>query len=375
MKSKERKNLDTFDLLKGIATVLIIFHHYQQVMECSFNGINFFGGWFYFGLLVELFFIISGLMTSYSNRFATNAGEVRYWGGCFLHKLLRLFPMVTIACAATLLLKTVLAFQLNDAEQIQKLWNVKALVCNFLLLFRGWPKLSMLGYNNPTWYICILLQCYVVFYGIHWASEKLPVKLHVKPIVLYGAFIVFSVGLFGLQILPNDNFRGYECFFMGAILGELLMWLDDRKATGKKNTNLCIMGVSSYILAILLAVAVSLRFDIALSQRRAVVFLIYPPLIVAAWYLRERFSSKAVRAFGKISFEAYLWHRPLLALFQIIIYATNWNMTHSYLSMAVFAVIVYVFAYFAYQKLEQPISRRLAKLENNKTVKAIGALD
>ena len=64
----KRQNLDVFDLIKGIATVLIVFHHYQQVMDCRFSGVNFFGGWFYFGVIVELFFVISGVFAEYTEK-------------------------------------------------------------------------------------------------------------------------------------------------------------------------------------------------------------------------------------------------------------------------------------------------------------------
>jgi len=48
-------------MFKKVATVLIAFHHYQQVTGAYFDGmINFCGGKFYFGYVVELFFIISG---------------------------------------------------------------------------------------------------------------------------------------------------------------------------------------------------------------------------------------------------------------------------------------------------------------------------
>jgi len=57
------------DFLKIVATILIVFHHYQQVLNVEFAGINFFGGKFYFGYLVELFFLISGfLMFKYIER-------------------------------------------------------------------------------------------------------------------------------------------------------------------------------------------------------------------------------------------------------------------------------------------------------------------
>lgn len=47
----------SLDALRIIATILIIFHHYQQVIGGYFEGhINFWNGRFYFGYIVEFFF-------------------------------------------------------------------------------------------------------------------------------------------------------------------------------------------------------------------------------------------------------------------------------------------------------------------------------
>ena len=61
----KRKSLP--DIIKIICTVCILFHHYQQLTGTFFyRGLNFYGGRFYFGYLVELFFIMSGwVMVSY----------------------------------------------------------------------------------------------------------------------------------------------------------------------------------------------------------------------------------------------------------------------------------------------------------------------
>lgn len=45
------------DFLKFVATVLIIFHHYQQGTNVQFKYINFYFGRFYFGWLAEISFI------------------------------------------------------------------------------------------------------------------------------------------------------------------------------------------------------------------------------------------------------------------------------------------------------------------------------
>lgn len=60
---QEKQRDYTLDFIKICATIIIIFHHYQQVTGAFFeNKINFWNGKFYFGYVVELFFILSGFL-------------------------------------------------------------------------------------------------------------------------------------------------------------------------------------------------------------------------------------------------------------------------------------------------------------------------
>ena len=67
--SKNQNREYSLDVLKSISTITIIFHHYQQLTGVYFeNGINFWGGCFYWGYIVELFFILSGYFSfKYTN--------------------------------------------------------------------------------------------------------------------------------------------------------------------------------------------------------------------------------------------------------------------------------------------------------------------
>lgn len=83
----------SLDVIKIIATILIVFHHYQQVTGAMFSVINFWDGKFYFGYIVELFFVLSGyFMWRYVDRI-----NATYSFKCFiLKKMQRLLPLVAI---------------------------------------------------------------------------------------------------------------------------------------------------------------------------------------------------------------------------------------------------------------------------------------
>lgn len=85
----------SLDFIKIVATVFIIFHHYQQVTGAWFeNRINFNNGRFYFGYIVELFFILSGyFMYSYIRKI--QQGRITF-PEFYFKRLSRLFPVMAL---------------------------------------------------------------------------------------------------------------------------------------------------------------------------------------------------------------------------------------------------------------------------------------
>ena len=58
MRIVKMKRNYAMDLLKFVLTILIGFHHYQQITGIKFEVINFWGGAFYVGHLVEFFYYL-----------------------------------------------------------------------------------------------------------------------------------------------------------------------------------------------------------------------------------------------------------------------------------------------------------------------------
>ncbi|WP_026520203.1 acyltransferase family protein [Butyrivibrio sp. FCS006] len=66
MADGNKEYIGNFDVIKIVAATSIVFHHYQQISDVKFGGVEFYGGRFTFGYLVELFFIISGFLTEFT---------------------------------------------------------------------------------------------------------------------------------------------------------------------------------------------------------------------------------------------------------------------------------------------------------------------
>ncbi len=216
MDNTNKTRLTNIDLLKSIAAVLILFHHYQQVFSVSFDSFNFFGGPFYFGYLVELFFIISGFFTVFSDK-EDHANIFR----AILKKLSRIYPTVALSVTFILLVSGIykLVFGTELTGQSCSFANI---ICSYLLIFTGWGIDVGSGVNNPTWYLCILILCYLIYYLVkritgrhYWYRLSIFVLITLASLVLKQLELTSNLPFIGFQ-----NVRGYASFFIGVLICE-----------------------------------------------------------------------------------------------------------------------------------------------------------
>ncbi|SEH64645.1 Peptidoglycan/LPS O-acetylase OafA/YrhL, contains acyltransferase and SGNH-hydrolase domains [Ruminococcus flavefaciens] len=337
--SGAKRNLIGFDVLKIIASSFIVLHHYQQVFNLQFDGINFYGGVFNFGYFVELFFIISGYLTLYSDKLGGAFHSIKY-------KLLRFFPITTIACFFTLIVKSVLA------DDIFALWNWKALIANFLLLFSGYPYFSMIGINNPTWYLCVLIQCFMVYYLIREISNR----LHIPRIWLDCVVVGCVIALKYISILPDSTYRALESFSIGLII----CGLEKQKLIKKSR-------YTSLVLLILLAFSAMSSLIISSQQRRILTFVSFPALIILCIFSQfdiiEKYKS-TITVCGKVSFEVYIWHYPLMATEQMISRISGIEVERCFMTMFLFLLVIWILAYLLYRFVETPINTLIKRKQD-----------
>ena len=348
---KERERDGGLDLLKTAATVLIVLHHYQQVFWVRFDrGINFYGGTFYFGYLVELFFVISGfVMYDYIARIR----EGLRFRPFISRRYSRLFPMMLVTAAAFALIAAAYEAKLHfpwPGVQLD-LWGI---IVASLGIQGGWG-LPNPGINNPTWYLSVLLLCYVLFYAcVRLAKRK---DLPLTAVFLFLIFL--GIGIMNYDIdLPFLNAmtaRGYCAFFWGLILAGLLR----RREPGRPLR--------------LLSLAVVLGFPFAVAYANGFVssgisflltFVYYPAWIVV---LRAPAAKKLLRAgfwktLGSISFNVYMWHSFLFIVFDLYMCTFGWDISYSDRAVMLgFAVVCYLFGTVSHYCIEKPLTRFLER--------------
>ena len=75
------KRNTTIDLMRIIGATLIVLHHYQQGTKMAFPYFQFFNGKFNFGYVVEMFFVISGMMAYRSIKKHSQMPSFKQFGG------------------------------------------------------------------------------------------------------------------------------------------------------------------------------------------------------------------------------------------------------------------------------------------------------
>lgn len=165
------KRIFALDFIKIMATCLIIFHHYQQIIGVWYeNHINFYGGIISYGYLVELFFMISGFLSVHSISAAIYRNES--FAQYFYKKYWRFFPVCAITAVVSYIFEIV-SFGVYDKFTLGKvdLWGM----IESIFMIQSFGIFPGSYVNSPSWYISVLLLCYIWHYVIVWVCNRLKI--------------------------------------------------------------------------------------------------------------------------------------------------------------------------------------------------------
>ena len=289
--------------MKFVMSILIVLHHFQQLTGIYYiSGINFWGGKYYWGRLVECFFIISGMMAAYGLS-KLQSGEQKMLP-YFKHKVLRLLPLPAVSILVYELLTLVCYYKQPMFEWVLPMEpSVKGTLLSIFGL-QSWGLWMDPMINNPLWYVSILLLCQIIL--------MLMGKFLKKPVLFYGACLCFIVPFMAYRlrhlgvVLPYDHvITGFYSFFFGVILAGLL-----KKRTTPNWLGIIGLGVIIAFIALLeLGVQPVLDYEILFS-----IYLVFPALlsIFMSDFVTRIVTGKVTDLLGAVSFDIYVWHIPLM---------------------------------------------------------------
>lgn len=339
------------DFIKVIATICIVFHHYQQVTGAFFeNRLNFNGGIFYFGYIVELFFVISGcVMIPYIKRIQDGLEFPSF----FLKRFIRLFPLMLIGAIAYEIFLTIYEsiYQGSWFGINVTFWGT---VIASLGIQEGWG-LTNPSVNNPTWYISVLLLCYIIFYITTYLGKRW--KIPVQYLYIFIIFLGMGIITYGINLpfLNSQAARGYYAFFFGILLGE---FMKKRECTNR-------MAIMLLCVIIIITLLIMYRNNIMASGINYIMTYIYYPAIIMIGkhpLIASFFNKRWMGTLGKISFDVYIWHNPFYLLLYIFIKVFSWNINlDSMRVMVLYTGVCFIWGIVSHYCIEKPISRVLDK--------------
>lgn len=341
------------DFLKIIATIFIVFHHFQQNTKVYYEGwINYWGGWFEFGYMVEFFFVLSGyFMYRYVSKIQNGELTLAKW---VTIRAKRLLPMVAITAVAYEISIFVYRRITGMTWAIFGELSIWGTVITALGIQESWGFPNP-GVNNPVWYISVLLACYVIFYILCALSKK----LQCSPLYFFVAMVLFGVGIhtFGIN-KPFQTWqmaRGYFSFFFGVLLAAFVA----RNVISKKLT-------AASIAVLVGAGILFYHKEYALREPYVYIltFLVFPALILLCETVTAKkiFRHKVWGTVGSITFHVYLWHSPMFPLMYCLLPLMGITLNFSARwTMYLFLLVAFVIGTLSFFFIEKPINRLLDK--------------
>lgn len=349
----------SFDILKFLAICAIVLHHYQQVTHTSrVVGINWYGGSFYWGNLVELFFIISGFFAFRSIARIKDCGSFYSF---YSKKYFRFLPMLII-CGIVCLIVQICYARVFDASIFANatFWNVAA----SLFGIERWLDTALMV-NNPMWYISVLLLCLAVFFVI----TKVAVSKDNSPLIYYG--IAIGGGLFMKTVCESYSFsaplfntyiaRGLICFFLGLVIALAF----NHPCIGKKIKESPVVLFASIVVTVGYIVLYAFAPTIiqggnSFNLYYSLCFIFYPCLMLICNHqaIRKITSSDRLSFLGGVAYNMYVWHVPLIVSFMALltICGISFNTTKA---MYLFLLLCFVFGCLSNRFIDKPIAARI----------------
>lgn len=303
-----KKYCSRLDLLRFLAALAVaFFFHYVIVFGDSPVSGNILGDALnkYGGYVVELFYVISGFVMyiAYSERIRDGKTQFTKY---LIDRIVRLYPAMIISVIVTIIPMWLGYAMYNEAVANDSAVTLLAIFLNLLGLNGGTVsgQTSLTSVNGPSWYITVLLICYLLFYGIIKLCRGSKGAENVVFMVMIILGIFFYINSMNIPMMFVCCTRGYIFFFIGVFLAQIY-----GKSNWISNIVMCatsIIMVWMYFFASQhkLFISDSLEFGLFVVCPIVMFFIGFFPLEYIC-------SNVVVKFLGGISFGIFLWNLPV----------------------------------------------------------------
>ncbi len=352
----------SLDFLKVIATNLIVCHHFQQTLNVRFDKfINFFGGRFYFGYLVELFFVISGICAA---KWISTMCENDTFPIYISKRIRRLLPLAALSVIVASV-ESLLYFKVHNVWLYDKPFDLAGAIFACMGIQAGWATENPM-INNPLWYLSVLLLCYVLFYFVTWMAKRVNVSpYYFYYLIIFGGLGISTYGI-DMPFMNGYSSRGYIAFFWGIVFARIMRQIDIHS---RRIQFISIIEVSGMIFLIIIGYSINIIFLVTFILWPAVIIICYSPVVVK---VLER--GRIIWNFwAKVAFNMYIWHKVVLIAYTFIpSEKIEWFLTVR--GMLLNLVIIQIIGLISYFCLEKPLENVFLKYDLMKASESAGNL-
>lgn len=344
----------SLDLLKFIASIIIIFYHFQQETGLGTSVINLASGKIYTWYVVELFFVISGYlsMLSFASPGKTEETLKKGFYNYYKHKCIRIYPTAVLSILFTVFCGVLYRLYFGNwwHNIVPSLWKL----FKTLILFNGGLIKFDVTYGSITWYLSVLLLCYVLEFFIIYLCKRFSLNIEYLFTLLVLLGIAGYCSNANLPFFYYHTYRGYASFFIGCIIFKAY----NNQILKRKSFLICSI-VSFVICVFAWIVDFDLFYDDETCQWGIATVVLFPSILIIFLELNRFFKSCFWKVLGDISFEMYLWHMPFIILYLIFnSFVLEIHDSEIFL-INLFIVFMIIFSFFVYTFIEKPITRKL----------------
>ena len=356
---KQEKNLDLIQVLRGIASLLVVLLHTTMNAKEIFNK-DFLGGFFTFGGAgVDIFFVLSGFIITYTAaKGLTQPGKLLPF---LRRRFVRIFPTYWIIITIFILLQLALPSFYRTHYNFT-LSNI----CSTLFLLPGHPMV-----NGVSWTLSYELFFYVLFSLAFLLPGK---RLAFALSMLYGSVII-ALSLWGYNFEHGNRWIDLLTspmnveFFMGVIIAVLV-----RRIPPGLSLPLIITGSLLFLAG---GIAVDLNYGLLPNAFNRVVIFGIPSFLIISGLVRFELGRKIklhniLLSLGEASYSLYLLHLPVVAGCMRIM--TKFNIQNNVILHGMLLIMIALICYASilfFKWIERPIINKLNELGKKRSFKAV----
>ena len=314
------QRLNALDGLKGLCCVPIVFIHYHSVANhwsIPASELPFYHLCRLFyekgALFVYPFFWLSGFLMAM--QYGNTLQDITVVS--FLRKRMkRLYPMVFVSITLGVIISGI-DWILIGVKMTPPL-DLEWIALNYLLMHNSWfVQSDFTAYGSGTWFVCVLLLCYLYFYLIF--------RFIRKEYRIYACVLMFILGVSSMAIPVMWSPSGICAFFGGVILYELVYDQENQIVLH----DICKpIKILFYSLCFVILIYIFIKIE-DFSQERMLFFVspVFILISIEVPFAKAILETRILQWLGRISVSIYLSHMHVQRIIGIVLKKCSSHLT------------------------------------------------